>query len=147
MRNFWIIVLSILFIVGCSKDECSTERQVAMCIEDLGCSNSSLQPRIDISKEFELIRSQEDFELAFDSTCPIDISWTGYDLVVGKTTLTSGLSGITKHTIMDCETNQLNLFIEIQTNLTTVAPEILWNALIPKLADNETLFIQIDINN
>jgi hypothetical protein len=146
-RGFGLVLISLLLIAGCAKEECDDAQYDAMCLETMGCPNSLYQLQLESINDFELIQSQEDFNTMINGTCMPEIDWVNFDLVVGTARLTNGVGGITKTYSMDCNTNQLKLNVTIQLNLTDIAPTIMWNSLIPKLKDNESLFVSVNILN
>lgn len=146
-RGFGLMFISILIITSCAKEECDSAQYDAMCLEDMGCPNSIYQLQLESNNDFELIQSNEDFISKVNGNCQPDIDWSNFDLVVGTEQLTKGVGGITKTYKMDCNTNQLKLNITIQLNLTDIAPSIMWNSLIPKLKDNESVFVSVNILN
>ncbi len=144
----YVLILLISWcITSCSEDACDGGRQDIQCFEDLGCINAALSVSLESTKEFELIRDQETFATIVTSPCDIDIDWLNYDLIIGNEPLPNGLAKIDKSILMDCINNQLNLDIFITLNETAIAPIVTWQALIPKLRDNETLFVTVKVVN
>lgn len=130
---------------GCSDDSCSNDTQIAMGLEDIGCTANPYNMRVSTENEFELIRSQEDFDALVNIECA-EIDWMMYDLVIGNIGLSNGLADISRDYRMNCSSERLSLNIKITTDATTVAPMISWNALIPKLVESETLFVNVEVN-
>jgi hypothetical protein len=143
-RGFLLSILLFLFF-GCSKEDCNAQIEDATCLEEMGCSNAVYQLSVESTKEFELVRTQEDYNLLVKGACMASIDWTQFDLVIGMKGLTNGVSTINKTTRLDCATKQRILYVEIVTNETLIAPIITWNALLPKLQDTETLFVDVQI--
>ncbi len=144
----WRIICFILFaaFVGCgSEDDCNNNTQDVLCLDDFGCPNAAFQVSIESQQEFQLIRNQEDFDIMVFTRCGVQIDWDAYDLVIGTVRLTSGLSNIQKRSTKNCITNQNLLDIVINTNISTSAATITWQAVIPKLDDNESLFVDISV--
>ena len=110
---------------------------------EYGCSNVN----IDLSETYMIISNPLDFSEFVNTTCQSDIDFTNFDLVIGKKGLTNGLSSIEYGLIENCETENLNLTITFNLNETTVAPNIAYNALIPKLNENQVLTVDIVINH
>ena len=143
-RLIYVILIATLVSCG-SDDDCNGNTQEVLCLDDFGCPNAAFLVSIESQQEFQLIRNQEDFELMVFAECDIEVDWDVYDLVIGSVGLTSGLADIQKSISENCATNQNLLEININTNLTTVAGVITWQAVIPKLADDESLFVEISI--
>ncbi len=141
-----ICLILLIALVGCSTEEdCNRNSQEVLCLDDFGCPNAAFLVSVESPQEFLLIRNQEDFDLMVFASCDVQVDWDEYDLVIGTVGLTSGLAGIQKSISQNCDTNQNLLDIVINTNLTASAPLVTWQAVIPKLADDESLFVGISI--
>ena len=114
-----------------------------MCIRD--SPNAAFLVSIESQQEFQLIRNQEDFDIMVFTSCDVQIDWEVYDLVIGAIGLSSGLMNIEKSIRTNCLLNQNLLDIVINTNITASADRITWQAVIPKLADDESLFVDITV--
>lgn len=144
----FFIIFSLIFLqLSCSEDPCDGGRQNVQCFEDLGCLDAAVNISLESTNEFELIRDQTTFDRIVSGDCNIQIDWTINDLVIGAEPLPNGLAKIDKSILMDCVDNQLNLDIFITLNETAIAPIITWQAVIPKLKDNETLFVTVKVVN
>jgi hypothetical protein len=67
-------------------------------------------------------------------------------LVIGKKGLANSNSSIDYELIENCKTENLLLALTFNQNATTEAPNLTYNALIPKLDKGQNLFIDININ-
>lgn len=142
-----MLILLVSISVSCSEEDCDGQTYEALCLDDMGCANTLYQLQLMSTNDFELIQNQEEYLSMIEGNCQPEIDWKIYDLVVGTESLTNGIAGISKTYRMDCTTNQLNLTVNIQLNLTTLAPTITWSSLIPKLKDNESLFVSVNVLN
>lgn len=147
--SFALCLISCVVIIcsGCSDDSCVSGPIQISDLEDFGCTNTALTLSVATLNDFELIRNQEDYDFHIDAKCTPMIDWDAYDLIAGMARLSNGLSSINKDLRMDCSNNKLILSIEIKTNLTTIAPEVSYNALIPKLADDQDISLDVSISS
>ena len=136
----------LITITSCGTEDCNSTTEAVSCLDDFGCQNAAFQLSVESQQEFELIRSQEDFDNMVFGNCDVQVDWEEFDLVIGTIGLQSGLASIQKSLRKDCDTNQILLDITIITNSTALAPSITWQAVIPKLADDESLFVEILID-
>ncbi len=139
-----LVLFAALLSCG-SEDDCNGNRQDVLCLDDFGCPNAAFLVSIESQQEFQLIRNQEDFNIMVFTSCDVQIDWEAYDLVIGALGLSSGLRDIEKSIRKNCLLNQNLLDIVVNTNLTASADRITWQAVIPKLADDESLFVDITI--
>lgn len=146
--NLSILIVGVFFFVlGCDKEkECENLVLKTESLENLyGCSDTrySLECRLD--NDYEIIRSQEKFLNFTTGTCRPKIDFQSYDLIVGKKGLTSGNSSIEYYLIEDCQEKIKILTVTFNQNIATVAPNLTYHALIPKLGDEETIKVIIDV--
>lgn len=134
--------------MGCSDDGgCTSGTLNIMDLQEFGCVNPSFTVTVMTLNEFELIRNQEDFDLHIAAKCQPNINWAENDLIAGMLELPNGLASIEKDLIKNCSANELTLQVNVKTNLTQVAPSVSFNAIIPKLKDEEALFVKFNISN
>ena len=145
MRRIICFVLFATLLSCGSEDDCSGNLQDVLCLDDFGCPNAAFLVSIESQQEFQLIRNQEDFDIMVFTSCDVQIDWEVYDLVIGAIGLSSGLMNIEKSIRTNCLLNQNLLDIVINTNITASADRITWQAVIPKLADDESLFVDITV--
>ncbi len=139
-----ILLFAMLSAFGCSdNDECSSGSLDILDLEDFGCSNPPFNITVATLNEFELIRNQEDYDFHVTGRCAPQINWQEYDLIAGTALLPKGLDSIDKSLIMDCSNNTLKLTFRIKLNLTQVAPSITFNAIIPKLKNEQDFFVEV----
>ena len=147
---YLLVYISAVVIMssGCSDDgSCTSGTIDSMDLQEFGCTNPAFTVTVMTLNEFELIRSQEDFDLHIVAKCQPDINWVENDMIAGMIELSNGLSSIDKDLIRNCSSNELTLQVNVKTNLTQVAPTVSFNAIIPKLKDEEALFVKFNISN
>lgn len=143
--NKIVILCSFICImtVSCSEDpECQEGTIEVSGLEERGCTNSPYNITVATLNEFELIRNQEDYDLFIDAKCNPDIDWFKYDLIAGMIGLNKSLAGIDKQLVMNCRTNRLILTFTFRVHQTQAAPIISFDALIPKLKDEQDFFVE-----
>lgn len=141
-----ILSIGVLLQLSCSSDsECSSGEKEIFDLEDLGCTNTAFNMSVATLSEFELVRNQDDFDTHIDIKCTPVIDWTNYDLIAGMVGLSNGLARIDKKLNMNCSTNRLILTVDITTTNSLNAPMVSYNAIIPKLADDQDVFVEINI--
>ncbi len=100
---------------------------------------------VNLQDTYMIITNPLDYSEFVNANCESDIDFNTYDLVIGKKGLSNGLSSIDYELVENCE-NQ-NLKITFHLNDTTEAPNVTYNALIPKLSDNQELHVEIVLAN
>jgi hypothetical protein len=131
-----LIVLS-----SCNKKEDCQDTLLA--VEHLDCENSKYSMNIDLNNNYTYIRSKEEYDAMVTGTCHPDIDFSNYDMIIGKQS-----SGNLNDTIYydlrrTCPENTLTLNIEILQSIMTTPDNVTYHALIPKLGDEETIFVNI----
>ena len=142
-----VILLSCAILISsCSgNDGCQDGQIEVMSLEDLGCTNTAFNVKVATLQEFELIRNQEDYDAFISADCNPQIDWLNYDMIAGMVGLNQGLRSIKNLLVTNCRTNRLILTVEIHLNLTQVAPQISFNAIIPKLKDEQDFFVEVKV--
>ena len=128
----------------------NTNLSVFSLEEEYGCINTKYDLSIDLSENFTVIRTQNDFNTMVSGECQPNIDFDTYDLVIGKKGLTNGNDTISYVLIENCETLNLELTVTFNQNATTEAPNLTYHALIPKLIDAQTISVEariIDTNS
>ncbi len=138
-----------IFIVGvysCSqKDQidCSNRVIEVKHLEtEYGCTNVD----INLSDAYMIIRNASDYSQYVIANCQTNIDFNTYDLVIGKKGLPNGLDTIKYKLVENCETCNQNLKITFDLSDTTEAPNVTYNALIPKLEENQDFNVEIIVN-
>ena len=148
--HLFIIKTTIILLFCCSPNDpepCDTLLDVKSLESEYGCENTKHLIDIALNDTFKIIRSQSSFDSLVSGTCKPQIDFTKYDLVIGKKRLISGNQAITYELVRDCKTNRFMLTVTFIQNEATVAPNITYHALVPKLKSNETIEVVLQIEN
>lgn len=139
-----IVLGGLLMLSACSdSDECISGQLDVLTLEDLYCDMSAYQLHINSSKEFELIRDQEQYDHLINSPCNPTIDWDTYDIIAGNILLDYGLESLTNRAYFDCQANTLAITVTVHINEVTTALPIAFAFLIPKLDGAESPYINI----
>ena len=134
------IVETISLKEGCLSDPLP----VKSLEEEYDCANTKYID-IDLSEDYTIIRSQSAFNALVSDDCNPQIDFSSYDLVIGRKGLTSGNSSIEYRLRKACNSDKLQLIVVFHQDDTTVAQEITYHALIPKLGDEETVEVKTEV--
>jgi hypothetical protein len=143
-----ILLFSILFLgifFSCNNDCTDTVINTTSLENEYGCTNTKYQMDIDLSDNYMIVRNQLDFTEFVTGSCQPSIDFLKYDLVIGKKGLTSGNESIEYELIENCETGNLNLLVTFFQNIATVAPNLTYHVLIPKMRSEQELNTEIII--
>jgi hypothetical protein len=141
-----LLILTTIIIYGCtSDDDCVSGVNELSHLEDMGCANAVSNIQVMTTNEFELIRSQIEYESMVSARCDVLVDWEKYDLIIGTKPLARGLARLDRSISINCIRGQANLTFSIFLNATTVAQVITFDALIPKLMDSQDLFVDVEI--
>ena len=133
-------------LVACTDEECMTGGIDIKDIESFGCGSSAFDMQVNTSNEFELIRNQDEFEMLVAANCSPDINWQEYDLIAGQRSFNRGVDSVVKSLVRDCLNNQVILRITFTLNDATEAVTIPFNTLIPKLSNDQLIFVEFIVN-
>lgn len=149
MNVKFFLPLFFVICVGCPQkdDDRNPCEDVLVPITSLeaeyGCTNTAYETEINLDDTFTVIRSQEVFDVLVSGTCTPTIDFNTYDLIIGKQGLRNGNISISYEFIRDCETNLLTLSVTFLQNMTLEAPNLTYHVLTEKIADIDTLEIEI----
>jgi hypothetical protein len=141
-------VLALLF-TSCAtcegdKEPCADTALPTTSLEkEYGCTDSRRQLSINLDQTYTIIRNQADFDKLVTGSCHPQIDFTKYDLVIGNKGSASGSSSIAYTYARECQTGQLKLQVKFTQGMTNDAPILTYHALVPKLAPQET--VQVDV--
>jgi len=141
---FAILILSI--ISSCKKDDCNEIILNVKHLEsDYGCENTKYSLVVDLQNNGKIIRSKEAYNDEVAGPCHPDIDFSIYDLVIGKQS-----SGNENDTILYdyrsvCPNNESTLTVDIIQSDVTRPDNVVYHAIIPKLGDEETLQIIVNV--
>ena len=147
MKSFIpLVILIISTLTFCKKDDCAEQDLTARHFEtDFGCENTKDNLEIDLLDNVMFIRSDENYNLKVTGPCHPQIDFSQYDLVIGKQTLDHVNDTIIYKYVRTCPGTVLSLTIDIVQSSTITADTIVYHAIIPKLADTETLSVNITL--
>ena len=135
-------------LLGCEEPVCMPEPLETAQLEDLyGCVNTPYQMNIDLDNSFEIIRDTTAFQQWVSGNCLAPIDFGKYDLIIGKQFLTNGVSDIAYQYFRRCTPDIYLLEVRIALNATTEAPNVTYHTLIPKLAEQERVKVEVIIQN
>ena len=100
---------------------------------------------IDLVNDHTIIRSQGDFDDLVTGDCTPTIDFTTYDLIIGKQGFSSGIDTTYHSFVQDCNDLSKTLTVTFVRNETDEAPNLTYHVLVPKLEDNMTLEVRIEI--
>ena len=141
---FNIILLSIL--ASCKKDNCNEVILTAEHFEsEYGCENTKYSLEIIRQNNGKIIRSKAEYDAQIIGPCHPDIDFSRYDLVIGSQSSSNEIDTIFYDYRSACPNNELTLTVDIIQSLTTRPDNVVYHALIPKLGDEETLHIIVNV--
>jgi hypothetical protein len=139
-----IITLFLALAITSCKKECKEEFYDIESLENLyGCTNTRYDIEIDVSDNAVIISSQSSFDSMVEGPCQPTIDFGKYDLIIGKKSTLSQVDTIYYEYKRDCPDQDLVLSIEIIQIPDTPVDNVVFHALIPKLGDEETLFLNV----
>jgi hypothetical protein len=112
---------------------------------DYGCADTRHTLIINLTNNCTIIRSKETYDSQVSGICHPDIDFTLYDLVIGKQSSGNNNDTITYDLRRTCPDNKLTLIVDIIQGLVTIPDNVVYHALIPKLGDEESLNIQVNL--
>jgi hypothetical protein len=143
------IILSVLLavILSCSKkNECKEEVLAAKHFEsDYGCTNTKHILSVNLNNNFTVISSKEDYDSKVSGACHPAIDFSLYDLIIGKQTSANFNDTIIYDYRRACPKNELTLSVDIVQSLLTQPDNVVYHAIVPKIAGGETLNISITV--
>src|SRR5690606_38237370 len=100
---------------------------------------------LEISDDFIVIKEQTDFNSRVTGNCNPDIDFSTFDLIIGKQQLTSGNESIDYQLTENCNTGNYVLEVTFNQNIATVAPNLTYHRLIPKLPEGKEITVTTEI--
>lgn len=144
--NFPVLgfIIFMCLVVSCTKDDdCVSGSVDLLCLDDIGCTNTLYTLQVKSTNEFELIRSQEDYDRIISSACKATINWVTHDLIAGMINTPSKAIKVNKSLVKDCQKSLLRLNITVFVDDSNVPGRISFHALIPKLKLDEDLIVEV----
>jgi len=130
-----------MFLSSCNeKENC---QDILLTVEHLECENSKYSINIDLNNSYTYIRSKEEYDTIVTGNCHPEVDFSNYDLIVGKQASANENNTIYYDLRRTCPDALLTLNIEIVQSELTRPDNVTYHALIPKLGDEETIFVNI----
>jgi len=141
-----ILIISIIIGLSSCNDDTNNCTDTILNVNHLETEYGCTGVNIDLSENYMIVSNSLDFSEFVDANCQSEVDFTTYDLIIGKKGLTNGLISIDYELIENCETENQNLTITFNLNETAEAPNVTYNALIPKLGENQELNVELIMN-
>ena len=146
MKYTAVVLILIISLSSCKKNDCKEELRSTKHFEsEFGCVNTKHDLIINLTNNVMVIRSKDDYDTKVSGTCHPEIDFTLYDLVIGKQATTFRNDTILYDYRIACPEDQLSLSVDIIQSDVNVADEVVFHAMIPKLGDEEPLYIIVNI--
>ena len=143
MNKIILSGLILLILSSCSdNDECL---DVELSVKHIDCPNSKYALQVDINNDFMLISSKESYDNLVSGDCHPSIDFSQYDLLIGKKSSGNENDTIKYNLHKICTDQKLVLTIDIIQSAATRPDNVVYNALIPKLGEGETLEVNINL--
>ena len=138
-----LLFSAVLLLLGyCNeKEKCE---DILLTVEHFECENSKHTLIVDLSNEYTIIRSNEQYDNLVSGPCHPEINFSNFDLVIGKQSSGNWNDTINYDLRRTCPENELTLTIEIIQMAITIPDNVVYHAMIPKLGDEETLVVNIN---
>ncbi|HWV71478.1 MAG TPA: hypothetical protein VN040_07185 [Pseudosphingobacterium sp.] len=142
--------LAFFILIACDKAEkhclqTDIARLAPSSIEEIyDCADTRYSLEIDLQDNYVLLNNKKDYDEKVGGSCHPDIDFEKYDLLIGKKQLQSGNHAIHYQLKEDCAHQQI-LIVSFYQNLTMVAPNITYHALLPKTASNNNIVIETEV--
>ena len=147
MKYPLLFIATTIWIFSCTeKDDCKELVIPTIHFEsDYGCPDTRHSLIINLTDECIIIRSKESYDSQVSGSCHPEIDFTLYDLVIGKQSSGNNNASISYDFRKACPEQELILTVDLIQGLLTVPDNVVYHALIPKLGDEETLNIEINV--
>lgn len=143
MKNWLIIYSLIVIFIACDpKDEC---QDVKLPVSHLECENVRYSPQVDINNNYVIIRSSEIYDTQVKGDCHPVIDFTRFDLLIGRQASGNEVDTILYDLRRTCPDETLTLSVDIVQSGATRPDNVVYHALIPKLGDEETIRVKINL--
>ena len=142
MKAIFIFTLLILFISCSENDDCE---EIQLTVNHFDCENTKYSLDIDIVNDYTIIRSQVTYDNKVSGDCHPSMDFSQYDLLIGKQSSGNENDTIKYDLRRVCPDHKLILTIDIIQSDATRPDNVVYHALIPKLGDEETLTVTINL--
>lgn len=139
------VILIILLAISCGDNtDCESGPLDIISMSELGCTNSVNLMKVNTVQEFELIRDQDSYDALVAGPCNPGINWETNDMIAGNLRLNNGLLKLEERANFNCSANTLYITILVHLNETTIAQEVFFGFLIPKLDNDQAPFVEVE---
>ncbi len=147
MKKLLGIFLGVIsLLASCKKDNCKDSIISIQHFEtDYGCTDTKHSLLIDLTNNVAIIRSKTDYDSRVSGICHPDINFSTHDLVIGKQVSGNWIDTITYDLKLTCPKKELTLTVDIIMTDLTQPDNVVYHAIIPKLGDEETLSINVNV--
>ncbi len=137
----------LICLLSCNKKDDCKEQQIALkhFESDYGCADTRHTLNINLNNNSIIIRSKEAYDSQVSGSCHPEIDFGLFDLVIGRQSSGNINGSITYDLRKTCPKNELTLTIDVIQGLATTPDNVVYHALIPKLGDEESLNIKINV--
>lgn len=142
MKNIILVLALLIVSMACNQIKDCEEIQLTTHHFDCEMTWNS----IDIQNDFIIIRSKETYDTKVTGDCHPTIDFSLYDLVIGKQSSGNENDTIKYDLRRTCPDNDLILTVDIFQSAATRPDNVVYHALIPKLRDEETITVKINVN-
>ena len=133
-------------MLGCEKENVckSTDLEISSLETEYGCENTTESLEVDLDDTYTIIHTQEDFERQVSGTCIPNVDFDRFDLIIGKKQVQSGVEVVEYEFERTCA-GKLRLVVEIERNLATVISDVTYHVLVDKIAEGETVDVEVAV--
>jgi hypothetical protein len=143
MKNITLILAFLFLSLACNQIKDSEEIQLT--IHHFDCENTKYSLNINIQNDYTIIRSKEIYDSKVTGDCHPTIDFSLFDLVIGRQSSGNENDTIKYDLWRTCPGNELILTVDIIQSGATRPDNVVFHALIPKLGNEETLKVKINV--
>lgn len=141
---FLFFISSLPFLYSCDKECGITDLTIKTLESEYGCVNTEDDLDINLLNTYIVIHSQSEFNAKVSGVCNPVIDFTNYDLLIGKKAFPTLTSVDGYKLTKDC-TGDLKLKVTFLVTVFTQPSNLTYHVLIPKLAGNQTINVEMII--
>jgi len=143
MKNITLILT--LMFVGLACNQIKECEDVKLTTHHFDCENTKYSLKINTQNDYTIIRTKEAYDSKVTGDCHPIIDFSFFDLVIGKQSSGNENDTIKYDLRRTCPYNELTLNVDIIQSDATRPDNVVYHALIPKLGNEETLKIKINV--
>ena len=147
-KKFILIIILLCSLYACidEKEKCEDELLSTRHFEtEFGCENTRFDLQIDLHNEYTIIRSKNTYDNNVTGICHPEIDFSKYDLVIGSQSTGNFNDTILYDYRRVCPNMDLTLTIDVIQLYITMPSTVTYHALIPKLGDEESIDIIVNV--